>query len=1444
MTSILNLRRPLSLTLLIVVSSGTAGAQQFRAGTELKGSLAKAAIENRIQSIHPLPPANPSDPTPGKYIFERAAARSQLLQARIKAAAATGIQTRSQATPPSTYPGIQFRPSLPAGDMTDAVVTGDFNRDGKMDFIVANAATSDLWIYLGNGDGTFQLPRVIPLTKGLTPVYLATADLRGNGILDLIVAEFDSDSIGVLLGNGDGSFGIETEYALPEAPSALVIDDFNHDGKLDIAAVMVTVIPPTQPGVQYLAALLGDGTGSFGSPVITMNAGFYSTALSISSGDVNGDGLPDLLVTGPALENSQIYLNSGNGTFAPGPVVVENGQFNALQAGQLVDINGDGCLDVVDADANGFVWIYTGDCSGNFTFDTSVPMGDSNATLVVQDINGDGLPDIVTTTFPGLWGIVQGDVAGNMLAVAFGDGKGSFTSGRDYVGAGESYSLAIADFNGDDHPDVVSASPDTNTATVWINDGSGGFGFPQGEWAGVRNLINNPISGPSFADVNGDGKPDLLFLNEGYGGEYWITSLLNDGTGRFSAPVESDAGVSITTNWIGDYRLGDFRATGHLDFLGIGLGMNFTTGTQFILFVPGNGDGTFGTPTVTQAPGADGNLAVGDFNNDGKLDFAAISGNANGVGWNLNVFLGNGNGTFHPGQTLSFTDSAEVVAGVYVGDFNRDGKLDIVVFDTANGYWTTASSVWEFFGNGDGTFQPGHEIFTNFQPMTMADVNGDSLLDIIRYDFLWPGTTNAYGPAKFTTYLDQPSGAFSQSSSYAPYAGTPLSILPYEFGDPLTSSWVADLNGDGKPDEVAFQSVNQGYGDNYAQVLSGNGDGTFTPTYDVFDFQKNFSVPRYAHPLEGSATSDLVEIDSASSSVSVFKGGSAPPFQLQLEQTQVTGNSGCGWVFLNLPSNADTTIILSSSISGVDLPASVTVPAGLLEEQFCYSLAAGYDWHQVFDVRAQLGSYVAVAYASQAVTFGFSEVISASGYQYVYPTQSTVPIAVSLTSLQGYSSTVQLSCEGLLAGESCSFESDTLQVSPGVVATTTVVVNTSAATPTQITSTIVIVASDANVTARQSFNLSVLSLVLYPTGGPIQASSPGSASVNGITILGIPPYSPSCLGLPAGVTCSFTQTVSANPNSDSFINMNVSIASGVAAGSYPFTFQVVSGPETAKAAFTLNIGDFSVVLPTPANAWAVPGQAIDLGVTLQAIGNLQGSVNVTCAINFGGTCVGGQGFIGQQLTLTITVPSGIPVGSYTLTVTATDSSIALTHTATLLFYVVNFSGTISPASIQIPPGENGSVTATVNATAGFNGTVTFACSGATQLSCTFSPSTLQPSQSSPQSTTLTISVPSYLSLTPAPGGTPRLTFVIVLCIAFMMGCASFRNRHVPALHSALVLLSFSLIFVAASCGGGGGSQGGGGTPSQTFAIGVTATLNGSNITRALGTVDVTVNQNP
>lgn len=170
--------------------------------------------------------------------------------------------------------------------MPTSVVTGDFNGDGKLDFVVANGGDNTLWLYFGKGDGTFDLPIILPVTLGLSPIWVATADLRGIGRTDLVVAEADSNSVGVFLGNGDGTF-IENAITIDGSPSFLLVGDFNHDGKPDV------VVASTNDTVSNLIVLPGLGTGRFGTAIVTVSSPIFW----LSSADLNGDGFPDLLVS-------------------------------------------------------------------------------------------------------------------------------------------------------------------------------------------------------------------------------------------------------------------------------------------------------------------------------------------------------------------------------------------------------------------------------------------------------------------------------------------------------------------------------------------------------------------------------------------------------------------------------------------------------------------------------------------------------------------------------------------------------------------------------------------------------------------------------------------------------------------------------------------------------------------------------------------------------------------------------------------------------------------------------------------------------------------------------------------------------------------------------------------------------------------------------------------
>ncbi len=1411
--------------------------------------IRKQAIERHFQSIQPRPLPQFDGAVPGSTLLAQRHEAAAKVQARVRASLPVRLQATSSASTASS--GVLLRPAIPAGQLPAFVVTGDFNGDGNVDFIVANGLTNDLWLYAGNGDGTFQLPQIIPLSKGLTPVGLATASLRNNGILDLVIAEADSSTIGVLLGNGDGTFGYETEYALPEPPQSVVIDDFNNDGKLDVAAVMDTTVEPTTAGVPYIALLAGDGTGNFAAPVITSNAGFYSSAWNIASGDVNGDGLPDLLITGPGLENSQIFLNNGDGTFTAGQTLLENGPFNFLVDGRLGDVNGDGCLDAVVADAFTPAWVALGDCSGKFSAPVPVYMGVNNAAVRLADVNGDGNLDIITSAFAGFSQAGVGMYGGDSLNVALGNGKGTFTTARQYTGTGQAYSIATGDFTGSGTLDVVAAESDSDTATVYPNDGTGSFGFPQGIFAGVlgpgAGTINAPFSSLSFGDLNGSGKIDAFVLDEGGSGELYATSFLNDGTGKFTGPINTDMGISLSGNWVGDHRLGNFRNTGNLDLVAIGLDQAFTASSQFILFLAGNGDGTFAAGTPVATTGADGILTTGDFNGDGKLDFVAVNGQTTHT---LTTFLGNGNGTFRALAPVTFSDTGNGIGGtyasrIYTGDFNQDGKLDVLVFTTGNGYLTTESTVWELDGNGDGTFQTPRQLFTDFQPLAVAELTANGYPDIAEYNAT-SDPTETLPPVTFTNYLDQPGGSFVQSSAYSPYAGVPEPVEPYlQNGDPLSSSIVGVYSSDGKPDEVAFQ-VPEGSGVDsypYAQILMGNGDGTFTPSYDIFPFLGGYPV--YAADLTGNGISDMVELDSGTSALREFQGGAAPALQIALAEPIVTGNQGCGWVFPDLASSSSQTVTLSSSVSGVIIPNSVTIPAGALSAQFCYTLASSFNWRQVFDINATLNGSTATIYASDSYVLGFSEAVSAVTPVAVYQGQSSAPLTLTLTAQPGYSSTANLYCVGLTQGDSCQFSPNALSVSPaGPTSATVTLVTAANAADFGNSHSFTIVADDGNVIQRQTVTLGVAELELSAVGAAnVVSASPGSGS-SGFFVAGIPPYQLSCSGLPAGATCSFTGTQEPFPSSSGF-NVAVSVPSGIASGSYPFTVTATSQTYTASGPLTLQVVSYSIQGPSSGSNWVIPGITQNVSIGVQGSSNWSGGgqVTIACSLDVTATCTGGIVTPGVNtptpFELSINVPSGTAPAQHQLTVTSTFGGAIQTYTFPL--YIVSFSGSLSTSTLTMAQGGSSTMTATLNASTGFSDFVSLACSGAPQLACSFNPNPSQVTGGTAQTVTITVTASATARLESKPAGSPArgvIALAGLLSLGLCCGLLHRRRRNV------LLLFLFGFVvltFVACGGGGGGGGTGGGGGGgSDTYSLTVTAAPSYTSTVSTLGTVTVTV----
>jgi hypothetical protein len=195
------------------------------------------------------------------------------------------------------------------------ITTGDFNHDGKLDLAIAdgqgtsgNTANVEMTILLGNGDGTFtlgghyaspQFPDGTNLTAVSNPEDVVTADLTGDGNLDVIESDYDN-TINVFLGNGDGTFQPAKSYDPGNYPRDVIPVDLNHDGKIDLVVTNVGInaggalqsTDGDEPG--SVAVLLSNGDGTFQAP-ITYSPSAYPGWTAV--GDFNGDGYPDLATT-------------------------------------------------------------------------------------------------------------------------------------------------------------------------------------------------------------------------------------------------------------------------------------------------------------------------------------------------------------------------------------------------------------------------------------------------------------------------------------------------------------------------------------------------------------------------------------------------------------------------------------------------------------------------------------------------------------------------------------------------------------------------------------------------------------------------------------------------------------------------------------------------------------------------------------------------------------------------------------------------------------------------------------------------------------------------------------------------------------------------------------------------------------------------------------------
>lgn len=379
----------------------------------------------------------------------------------------------STAVPGAIGSTIFQRTDFTVGQNPVAVTSQDFNSDSQRDLAVVNQTDNSISILLNQGGGNFSPAKGSPILLGAnetSPDAIASAVLRNNNtrattnptFADLVVANASSNTVSVLLGNGDGTFkeAPGSPFATGHHPSAVLVADFNGDGNLDIAVA--------NQADNSITVLQGDGSGGFKefpkSPFLLPNG--EQGPVALATGDFRNNGKPDIAVVNQITNNVSILLASGDNTFTgafsealKSPIGVGNKPV-ALAAG---DLNRDGLPDLaVVNQGDNSVSVLLGNGDGTFgpATQSPLPTAATPAGIVIADFTNDGIADLAVSN--------QG--AGT-LGIYVGLGSSIFSNRLEISAPANPSALISADFNGDGLPDVAvtSSSASTNLVSVFLD---------------------------------------------------------------------------------------------------------------------------------------------------------------------------------------------------------------------------------------------------------------------------------------------------------------------------------------------------------------------------------------------------------------------------------------------------------------------------------------------------------------------------------------------------------------------------------------------------------------------------------------------------------------------------------------------------------------------------------------------------------------------------------------------------------------------------------------------------------------------------------------------------------------------------------------------------------------------------------------------------------------
>jgi hypothetical protein len=576
--------------------------------------------------------------------------------------------------PGAATPSFAAATNFPVGSNPESVSTADVNGDGRPDLLVANANSANVSVLLNQtapGAATPSFTAATNLPVGSDPASVAGADVNGDGRPDLVTANPGANSVSVLLnltapGAPTPSFAPAASFAAGGGPGSVAAADVNGDGRPDLlvansnSATVSVLLNTTAPGAP---------TPSF-APAASFGAGTSPT--SVAAADVNNDGRPDLLVTTPGSDTVSVLLNTTlpfgrtTTTFA---AAAHFGAGSGPASVAAADVNGDGQFDllVANSGANTVSALLNTTAPGaltpSFAPQSTFPVGDlaNPQAVAAADVNGDGRPDLLVANSG------TDTVAVLLNTTAPGAVPPGFAPAANFGAGSAPASVAAADVNGDGRPDLLVANRGTDTVAVLLNTTAPGAATPR--FAAPASFVAG--SGPTSvaaADVNGDGRPDLLVATASNVAVLFNTTVPGATTPSFAAATSFPAGSGPTS-----VAAADVNGDGRPDLLvATASSVAVLLNTTF----PGATTPSFAAATSFPVGSSPQAVAAVDVNGDGRRDLLVANQGANTVSVLLN--------TTAPGATTpSFAAAVSSAVGsgptsVAAADVNTDGCPDLL----------------------------------------------------------------------------------------------------------------------------------------------------------------------------------------------------------------------------------------------------------------------------------------------------------------------------------------------------------------------------------------------------------------------------------------------------------------------------------------------------------------------------------------------------------------------------------------------------------------------------------------------------------------------------------------------------------------------------------------------------------------------------------------------